>query len=229
VKQVFVATKNVARFRDAMAVLMDTAKGQPGFGVAHGRAGRGKTMAARNLHAERGGHYLRVWQDWSQHAFLQGLAFEVAGMRPHGANRCKATIIDALGRDPRPIYVDEADRLAAGRIEDLRDIHDETGAAVMLVGEEALYATLNARRRLWSRVTQEVQFGPVADEDVLTFALQAAGLKLDAEACRQVAQRAGGDFRLVARIVGQLERMAKASETNRATAEMVARVQGVGL
>lgn len=38
------------------------------------------------------------------------------------ADRCKQAVVELLERDRKPVFVDEADRLAIGRIEDLRDI-----------------------------------------------------------------------------------------------------------
>lgn len=229
-KNVFVPTDNVARFTSAMRILEDTRKGQPGLAVVYGRAGRGKTVAATSWYAERGGFFLRVWQDWTQFSFLQALCFEVAGERPHGAHQCKTRICEALGRregQPRTIYVDEADRLHPGRIEDLRDIHDVTGCPVVLIGEEQLYPSLGAKRRIWSRVTQRVEFGPVKDEDVLVFASQAADLRLTPEAASLVAKKAEGDFRTVYRLVQELERMAQAAQSSDITADHARRLNGV--
>lgn len=228
-KNVFVPTDNVAKFQAAMRILEDTRKGQPGLAVVYGRAGRGKTVAATAWYAERGGFFLRVWQDWTQHSFLQALCFEACGERPHGAHLCKTKIVEALGRlegQPRTIYVDEADRLHAGRIEDLRDIHDVTGCPVVLIGEEGLYPSMGAKRRVWSRVTQRVEFGAVKDEDVMVFAAQAADLRLSPEACSLVAKKAEGDFRLVYRVVQDLERLAQAADTSDITAEHVRRLNG---
>lgn len=225
-RNIFVATRNVAAFRSALGLLEDTQKGQPGLGVIHGRAGRGKTLAAVNYHSEQGGIYLRVWQNWTQNAFLQALSFEAAGVRLHGAQANKVRIIEALNAERRTIFVDEADRLHPGRVEDLRDIHDETGCPVVLIGEEGLHATLHARRRLWSRVTQAVEFGPVSDEDVMVFALQAANLRLTPEAVSLTSKKAEGDFRLVYRLVQQLEQAARAMETDEITADMVRALKG---
>lgn len=220
-KGVFIETQNVARFRSAMRTLSDVEKGEPGLAIVRGRAGRGKTMATLAHHCENGGVYLRVWQDWSQFAFLQSLCFEVKGIRPHGANDCKVQIMDALEQDPRTLYVDEADRLHMGRIEDLRDIHDVTGCPVVLIGEEGLYPKVNARRRIWSRVTQDIEFGAVTVDDVLLYGLEAADLRLSPEACHLVAKRADGDFRLVHVDMLALEQAAKASQTDKVNAKMV--------
>lgn len=230
-KSVFVETGNVTAFRRAVLTVEDTERGQPGIVVAWGQAGRGKTFAARNSYTERGGVFLSAWENETQASFLGRLCFEtIKAKAPRSASACKVSIIDALKtrRDQgqvASIYMDEADRLAIGRINDLRDIHNETGCAVILIGEEELIGLLSNQRRIWSRVTQEVPFGPVDEADVAAFALEAANLDLTSEACAMVRGTSDGDMRLVRNMVQLLEQAAKARETNRADAAMVKAVQ----
>lgn len=212
-KNVFVETANVSAFRSAVRTIEDTNKGQPGLALAWGQAGRGKTLTARNYHAGHGGIYLRAWEGWTQAAFLRELCDRVCGRTPNGAAICKRHIIKHLDRQPQTLFVDEADRLHVSRLEDLRDIHDETGAPIVLIGEEELLGLLGERRRIWSRVTQEVNFGPVALEDVAMFAMEAASLDVAPEACRLMVDRADGDFRLIRNMVQMLEQAAKARQT----------------
>lgn len=222
-RDVFIETPSAMAYRRAAAA-MHPETGMPGFGLVWGQAGRGKTFAARHLHAEQGDVYLHVRQDWTQTAFLQSLAFEVCGQRPPSANRCKDVIADSLGTSPRMIVVDEADRLRIGRIEDLRDILNETGVPVMLIGEEELLGLLGERRRVWSRVVQEVEFKPASEDDVATYAAEAAGLDMPAEVCALVQRRTEGDMRLIRNLVLHLEELALARETEKTTVEMVQRV-----
>jgi len=220
-RSVFIETENVSRFRKAVSLLEDMEKGQPGFMVAYGRAGRGKTFAAQNYFAEHGGIYIQVWQGWTQTAFLQQLCFEVNGTRPRSSNACKIRIVEELSKEKRTIFVDEADRLHIHRLEDLRDIHEATGAPVVLIGEEELLGMVSSQRRLWSRVTQEVKFGPVSGTDIISFALEAADLVVEPDASALIKQRSGGDFRVVRNLIQDLEEMAKARETNTITVKMV--------
>lgn len=220
-RHTFIETDNVARFRTAVSRLEDVDNGQPGIALAWGRAGRGKTLAVENYFSTHGGIYIDVWEGWTQAAFLQAVCFEVTGLRPRGANLCKVKIVDSLQKNPRTIFVDEADRLHIKRIEDLRDIHRATGCSVVLVGEEELLGLLSERRRIWSRVTQEVEFGPVTPEDIVVFAFEAAALDVTPEACALINQHSDGDFRLVRNMVQQLEVAAKAKNTDTADAPMV--------
>lgn len=230
-KPVFVETSNVSAFRRAVLSVEDTERGQPGFVLAWGQAGRGKTFAARNSHAERGGVYLSAWEAMSHAAFLSRLHFEATGAKgPHAAHACKVRIIEVLEKkraqgQAATIYMDEADRLPFGLIEHLRDIHEATGCAVILIGEEELLGLLSQRRRVWSRVVQEVAFAAVDEGDIAAFALEAAGLDLTPEALALVRTTSDGDMRLVRNMVQLLEQAARTRETDLVDAGMVAAVQ----
>jgi hypothetical protein len=220
-QDIFIETGNVAKLRKSLSLLSDTERGRPGIGVVQGEAGRGKTMAAKEWHAMNGGIFLRVLEGWSQFSFLQALTYEVTGERPNNTTRCRNRIMDALSDSPQPIIVDEADRLHMGRIEDLRDVHDMTGCPVVLIGEEGFYPKLHARRRVQSRVVDVVNFDPIAPDDVILFALQAASLNVSPEAAHKLANLAKGSFRVVYGYALRLEEYAKAQDTNNIDAKTV--------
>lgn len=218
---VFIDTTNVKNYRNAVSLLTDARHGQPGIGVCWGQAGRGKTFAAQNYYSENSGVYLQVWQDWTQTAMLQALCFEVCGIRPRSANTCKMKIVETLEKEPLPIFVDEADRLKIDRIEDLRDIHEKSGCSVVLIGEEELLGLLSGRRRIWSRVTQEVEFRPCSEEDVTLYMMDAASLDVSPEACALIQRKSDGDLRLVRNMTQQLEQLARAREVGTVSVGMV--------
>lgn len=225
-KSVFIETGNVTSFRAAVALAEDTEHGRPGMMMAYGEAGRGKTLAAQNAHSIGGGVYLRVWENWSQAAFLQALCYEIDGSRPYGANRCKIRIVEALGDEHRTIYVDEADRLPTGRLEDLRDVHDETGCPICLIGELGLPARVRARSRIDDRIPDEfrIAFQPITTQDISLYALKAADLKLSGTACKIVHRMSRGNFRRAHNYVVSLEQMAKVAQTRKIDGDMAQRL-----
>jgi DNA transposition AAA+ family ATPase len=152
---------------------------------------------------------------------LAELCRNLNGSEPRTVDRAKKTAIDSLEKQPRTILVDEADRLNIDLIEHFRDVHDLVGVPVVLIGEEHLFPTINARRRIWSRVMQTVEFGPITCEDILLFALEAASLRLDPDAAEKIGAKAGGDFRLVWAHIHALEQMARAAGTKTVDARMV--------
>ncbi len=224
-KEVIIQTPAMMRFDEALNSVYESGRGISGFILAHGQAGRGKSVAADQSYIMRGGAYVRVWQGWSQTAFLQRVLFEVRGknmdMPRYNGNRCKEMIVELLQRGRKTLYIDEADRLHIDRIEDLRDIHEMTGAPVVLIGEEGLYGLLSERRRIWSRVVHEVEFGPIQESEVAIYAMQAAGLDIPPQLCREIAEKTEGDFRLVRNMLILLEKAANAAETDRVDEAML--------
>lgn len=221
-KNVFLETKRVIEFREAMGIVEDVEKGQPGLAVVWGKPGRGKTECAREYAVRTGAVYLRVMEDWTPRAMLSKLCYEINDMEPGSVDRCKKIIVSELDITVRTILVDEADRLKVTNIEHLRDIHDLTGAPIIFIGEPSIYAVINSRRRIWSRVTRTVEFGPIIPEDVLLLGMKAANLNIEPEAAHKLTIRSQGDFRLLWLDMRDLERVAKANTTQNITVEMVA-------
>lgn len=148
-REVIIETDAMSRFDSAVDEVASADRTLSGFVLAYGQAGRGKSVAADRYHYQRGGAYVRVWQGWSQTAFLQRLLFEVRGknmdMPRHTGNRCKELVVQLLEAEPKPIFIDEADRLRIDRIEDLRDIHEMTGPPLSSSGrKESSAFSMNA-------------------------------------------------------------------------------------
>lgn len=221
-KHVFLETENVRRFREAALVLDDIEKGAPGLAVVYGRAGRGKTECSREYAVRQNAIYVRVMQDWTPRGMLAAVCAEINGSRPATIEKCRSYLTHTLGMTRRTIIVDEADRLSnVGMIEHFRDIHDVTGSPVILVGEQSLYSSIATKRRLWSRVTQTVEFGPITTEDIMLFGMKSAQLKIDPDAGAMIGKRAEGDFRLIWQSVRSLEAMARAAGVNQINTDMV--------
>jgi DNA transposition AAA+ family ATPase len=221
-KNIFIETARVMAFREAANVVADTVKGQPGLMMAWGYAGRGKTMCAREYAVRTADAvYVRVYEGWTPRGMLARICRELNGMNPARVELAKQVIIEELDSRPRVLLIDEADRLNTGNIEHLRDIHDETGAAIVLIGEPSLYGRLKTRRRVWERVTRSVEFGPVTDEDVVVFGVRACDLKIEAAAAGYLVKRCQGSFRLLFHLMLDLERVARANKTKEITLELV--------
>ncbi|MDR2502939.1 MAG: AAA family ATPase [Deltaproteobacteria bacterium] len=209
-------TEAKTAFNEAVDSCFESDKALSGFILAHGQAGRGKSVAADGYYCSRNtGAYVRVWEGWSQSAFMQRLLFEAQGrnedMPRYNGNRCKEIIVRLLQDRKQPLFIDEADRLKISRIEDLRDIYEMTGVPVILIGEEGLLGLLSERRRIWSRVIHSVLFGPINGAEVGLYANQAVGLTIKPELCARIAEKSEGDFRLVRNMMLLLEKAAKAA------------------
>lgn len=215
-REITIEIDAMLRFDAAVDAMLDPEGSAPGFIIAKGQAGRGKTVAAKRYHVTHDNTvYIDVLENWSQTAFLREVLFEITGAngdKPRlNKENCRDKIYSLLKRRRMAIIVDEADRLSIERIEDLRDMNKRTGAAIVLVGEESIDGLLDKRRRVWSRVVEEIEFGPINPAEISIYAMKAAGLDIPAELCGKIKDRSEGDFRIVRNMMIAIERAAKAA------------------
>jgi len=220
-KNVFVTTENVKNFIGAMKD-GEKACGEPTMLVFHGQAGRGKTSTARYYAAQEGWTYVRALQGWTELWMLQNLCFE---LKIDPIPKRKKASFEAIGArlfaEPRPVMVDEADKLSGTLLEWIRDLADTTVVPFALIGEKLVMHKMQRERRIWSRTLKCVEFGPITAKDTLYFAKQAADMALTAQQADTIRQASDGDFRLVSRTVRYLENLAEVNRAERVTDEMV--------
>jgi len=223
----FIRTKNVRNF-EVMMDALSLGEGEGRFGMVWGESGRGKSRAATWFHAHNGCVYLRtktVWK-YSENEFLWDLARELAILNPpRTKGRCFAEIIERLLADPRPIFLDEIERLPGNFLEILRDITDISTAPVILIGEEELLPYVHRNRRVWRRTHHQVQFEPVSQGDIIVYAAEASGLKLTPAVANILyrshhAKISDGNFGLIKLAMLALVHNANAKGTRDITEEM---------
>lgn len=228
---VFVKTANVRNF----SVLMDAlelAAGEGRLGLVYGPAGRGKTRTAQWYTANNEAVYLRAVTCWatSELAFLQGLARELGiATPPHRKGPCFAEAVDALVHNPRPVFVDEIEKLSARFLDLVRDLTDISTAPFILIGEEELVPAMKRNRRVWSRTFQQMEFKPVGIADLMAYANSAASLKLAGPVAEVFHKASGGDFRLIRRDILSLVQIANAKGTAEVDLDMARAAVSYGL
>lgn len=220
-KNEFLVTKRVTAFLEAVSILEDTIKGHPGMMMLWGLSGRGKTSCIEKYATETDALYFYVQNGMTPAGLMGELVREMNGMNAARIIQAKRIITEELDERPRTLLIDEADKLSIDCIEHLRDIHDMTGNPIVFVGEPSLYGKLNARKRLMSRVTKTVEFGPVALEDVLVLGKRACDLKITPDAGNLLLKRCGGDFRPLYHDMRDIEQMAAANDVQVIEPDMV--------
>ena len=210
-KRILLETQRVVAFRQAITVVEDTVKGHPGIMVVWGYSGRGKSSCVEKYSTDTGAVYLYVENELTPLTLLKQVCRELNGMEPGQKATAKRVIVEELELRPRTLLIDEADKLCINCIEHLRDIHDLTGIPLVLIGEPKIYGTLHSRKRLWSRVTKTVEFGPVTIEDIVLLGMKACGLKVKPEAANELLRRCKGDFRPLYHDLRDLEQLAKSN------------------
>ena len=116
------------------------------------------------------------------------------------------------------LIFDEAERLSMTALECIRDLFDGTGGGVILIGMPGMEKRLSRYPQLYSCVGFAHHYRPLPG-DALSFVLtrhwRKLGLTLDdadftdTQAIASIARITGGNFRLLHRLFGQIERILK--------------------
>ena len=148
---------------------MDAGEHSPRMGLFYGFSGYGKTVASAFAAARTGAAYIEARSIWTQRSLLEAIAEELGLSKPERtAPRMLRQITEELIRAPRPLIIDEMDYLVKRKmVEIIRDIHEATPIAIMMIGEEALPAKLKAWERLDNRILVAQPAQPASADDAL--------------------------------------------------------------
>jgi DNA transposition AAA+ family ATPase len=212
----FVKTQNVLRMLGSLGELEKRSAVVPGLALIHGHQGFGKTMATHWYAVQHNCVYLRAQGAWTVNWLLMDLAASL-GLAPEGVSRQNfRSIKHELYARPRLVLLDEADYVIRRRelLDTVRDMHDTSGAPVCLVGMAgAREAVARKSPQFWSRVSQEVEFGPLTLEDVAVIAAELAGITLTPEHSREIRRRTEGNFRKTVVVLAKIETICKTNRT----------------
>lgn len=152
---VIAPTSNIGLVHTVMETLTTRAGGLPGIGAFYGRSGLGKSFGA--AYASHPAGFNGIYVSCRSFETKKSLAEQICkaiGITPKGNI---PTIVDAvvevLSLSNRPLIVDEVDYIVESRtLELIRDLHDASAAAILLIGEEHLPAKLKRHERFDNRV-----------------------------------------------------------------------------
>jgi DNA transposition AAA+ family ATPase len=132
------------------------------------------------------------------------------------------------------ILVDEADRLKMAGLEQMRDIFDQGGVGLVLIGMPGLEKRLSRYAQLYSRVGFIHAFRPLSADEMRHLLREkwremgcafTEGDFTDEEALTAVIRVTGGNFRLLHRLLAQMERILQINELKTITREVVEAAQ----
>ena len=133
--------------------------------------------------------------------------------------------------DPtRLILVDEADRLKMASLEQIRALFDAGGLGLVLIGMPGLEKRLVRYPQFYSRIGFVHEFRPLnakAVHELLAGRWVPPGVKLpdpaawDPETTAAIIRVTGGNFRLLNRLLTQMERILEVNRLNRVTKAVV--------
>ena len=153
----------------AMSEAVAASANMPRLGVFYGPSGYGKSVGAAFTSGRFGAAYVEAKSIWTQRSLLQNVATELGIARIEKTGpRMLEQIIDHLKIHPTPIIIDEMDYLVKKQMVDIiRDIHDGTNVAILMIGEEALPAKLKEWERFDNRILVRVPAQPASEDDAL--------------------------------------------------------------
>jgi hypothetical protein len=206
--------RNVALFSELVERVVKRSPGLPGMACFHGPSGRGKTSAATYAANTHRAYHVRVQSAWTRRAFVNAIAAQMGTeVKPIIADTV-ALIIEGIAKDvekrPRPLIIDEADYLVKDRfLEIVRDIHDLSGAAVILIGEEDLPRKLQRMEKIHGRMLDWVEAQRASIGDARHLArLYCPGLEIADDLLEAIHHASDGSAR---RIVVNLDRAREAA------------------
>jgi DNA transposition AAA+ family ATPase len=155
VKGTIAPTANIALVHQVMDSLTRRAAGVPGIGAFYGQSGLGKTFAAAYVCHPAGfnGVYVQCNVYDTMKSLTETLG-RALGLKLKGRiAEMMGQAIEALAMSNRPLIFDEADVLVdTNRLELVRNLHDASGAAVLIIGEQDLPGKLRRHERFHNRV-----------------------------------------------------------------------------
>lgn len=237
VKPVFVRNKNVRNF-EVMMDALSLSSGDGRMGMIYGQAGLGKTRTSQWYVAHHGAIYIRMLSIWkvNESDFLRALARECGCVQaPARKNGIFSEIMERLLPEPRPIFIDEPEKMPRSYLELFRDISDCTLSPIVLIGEEELPGFLSKDRRIWTRMFYKLEFEPLQISDIISYALEAADIKIGADIAAVLLQsRHGhrvtdGNFRVIKRALVTLTQIVNSYGGGDVTMEMAQMAVKTGL
>jgi hypothetical protein len=138
--------------------------------------------------------------------------------------------IDAIKDPTRLIIIDEADRLHMGSMEQVRAIFDQGDIGLILVGMPGLEKRLARYPQLYSRVGFVHEFRTLQRPEMLELLHRewrprgippSAEPWADDEGIAAIVRVTGGNFRLIDRLLRQIERVLKINKLGKVTRDVV--------
>jgi len=194
-----------------------------GLGLVYGKPGLGKSMALEAYHAgqKKGGRVrtvpVRALAHWSESSMLRAL-LRAVGQEPIAyrrdvmfdqlaeslINQPAILLVDvmfdqlaeSLINQPAILLVDEIDAVAGHRmmIASLKDLHDVTQSAVLMIGEERVDGLLRRFESFYNRFNSSAVVHLVGHtaEDVANVIEQRCEVPVDGEVSKAVFEESGG-------------------------------------
>lgn len=212
-KNIFVKTKNVKSFIVLANKLKNTKNNAPKMGLVFGEPGLGKTNAILCWAIQQDALIITAKNGMTPRWLLKQLVSDL-GEAPKilVADLFEQAVVK-LVENPRMIIVDEIDYLINNTraIETIRDLHDETGIPILLVGMGVVDKKLSRYKHFFDRIVDIYRFIPFDFEDVKTIINTLSDVPFEDSAIEIVYQKSNR-FRQIVKIILKFENLAKTND-----------------
>lgn len=211
-KPKFVLTKNVKGFIDLIHNLKNKPDNISKIGLVYGNAGLGKTKTAIYLSIQFDTIYIRATNKMTTKWLLEEIAKELDEIPRFYTADIFRQCVNALKTNPRIIVVDEIDYLLADfrTIETLRDLHDETGVPIILVGMQLSKHKLKKHNHLFDRISEIYNFKEFEYLDIKQIAEEISEVDITKEVV-QVIHNKAKSFRKIVEMIDMFEKVGQAN------------------
>ena len=212
-KRAFIKTQNVKRFITLMEELKKLPPNIPKLAMVYGEHGLGKTHSVIWWATRNDAIYVRANNEINQNGLLK-LIVEELGERPFFSMQDNFNLIlKHLRIEPKIIIVDEVDYLFNyhNAIEILRDIQDNTGVPILLVGMGMLDKKLARLKHFDDRIYKKVKFEHFNEEDIKEILKSMTELNFTDDAITYLATRTN-QFRQLVKLINHIEKLSKTNE-----------------
>jgi len=216
-----VQTKDVKRLFAALVALRDRNRALAGLGLLVGVTGTGKTTALGAAVAMFNAVYVVADSAVTMTSLLSEICTELGFEPPRSPAQKLKEIVSHLRERPRPIFVDEADRLTHDSriLEVLRDIHDLSGVPVMLIGMDRFERKLLRHPQFARRITQRIEFGSCDLDDTTRVTQELCEVEVAPDLIAKMHLRTKGNLGLMMNALDKFEAMARDNNWKVITAE----------
>lgn len=214
-KKIFAVTANTELFTELVTSLENRDSGIPGLGLIFGEPGLGKTRTAIWYADKTGAVFIRALATATVRSFLEELVIELGYEPMYRASDIYKQAEKSLSENPRLLIVDEIDRLA-GRwqaIEVLRDLTDQTGIPILMIGMDSSERKLARFKHLYYRMQAHImRFMPLSEADVKRFADQICEVQLGDSAISEIYKITSGRIGALISQFHVIEKIARAND-----------------
>lgn len=212
-KKNFVKTKNVKNLISLLDEIQKLPANIPKLALVYGEHGLGKTHSIIWWATRNDAIYVRANNEINQNGLLK-LIVEELGERPFFFMQENFNLIlKHLRLRPKIIIVDEVDYLFNyhNAIEILRDIQDNTGVPIVLVGMGMLDKKIARYKHFEDRIYKKLKFEHFNHNDISEILSQITDLKFSADAINYLATRTN-QFRQLVKLINQMEKLSQTNE-----------------